>query len=147
MTTETFSKKVRTRFAPSPTGEIHVGSVRTALYNYLFARNQGGDFLLRLEDTDRNRLVPGAAENLVKVFNELGLHADEGILLDQAGQQIIQQGKASGYAGNTPFVAGQLFHNQVGAVDNFTDVRKPLAACTLHDNVEDGFFCVQQYIL
>lgn len=97
MTTETFSKKVRTRFAPSPTGEIHVGSVRTALYNYLFARNQGGDFLLRLEDTDRNRLVPGAAENLVKVFNELGLHADEGILLDQAGQQIIQQGNSGPY--------------------------------------------------
>ena len=65
----------------------------------------------------------------------------------QPCQQIIQQGKAGGYAGNTPFVAGQLFHNQVGAVDNFTDVRKPLAACTLHDNVEDGFFCVQQYIL
>ena len=54
------STKVRVRFAPSPTGPLHIGGVRTALYNYLFAKKNGGDFILRIEDTDQNRLVPGA---------------------------------------------------------------------------------------
>jgi len=52
--------KTRVRFAPSPTGFVHIGSLRTALYNYLYARNQGGDFILRIEDTDRERFVEGA---------------------------------------------------------------------------------------
>ena len=52
--------KVRVRFAPSPTGPLHMGGVRTALYNYLFAKKHGGDFILRIEDTDQNRYVPGA---------------------------------------------------------------------------------------
>lgn len=53
-------RKVRVRFAPSPTGPLHMGGVRTALFNYLFAKHHGGDFLLRIEDTDQNRYVPGA---------------------------------------------------------------------------------------
>ncbi len=53
-------RKVRVRFAPSPTGPLHMGGVRTALYNYLFARQRGGDFILRIEDTDSHRFVPGA---------------------------------------------------------------------------------------
>ena len=56
--------KVRVRFAPSPTGPLHMGGVRTALYNYLFAKKHGGDFLLRLEDTDQTRFVPGASRSL-----------------------------------------------------------------------------------
>lgn len=69
---------VRTRFAPSPTGYVHLGSVRTALYNYLFAKQKGGTYILRIEDTDQNRKVEGAVENLVSVMNQLGLNHDEG---------------------------------------------------------------------
>ena len=54
------NRRVRVRFAPSPTGALHIGGVRTALYNYLFARHHGGDFILRIEDTDSQRFVPGA---------------------------------------------------------------------------------------
>jgi glutamyl-tRNA synthetase len=69
---------IRTRFAPSPTGFVHVGSLRTALYNYLFAKNQKGTFILRIEDTDRNRLVEGALENLLKTLEWAGMEYDEG---------------------------------------------------------------------
>jgi len=79
-------KKIRTRFAPSPTGYVHVGSVRTALYNYLFAKKHSGDFLLRIEDTDRTRLVEGALEYLLKTLDILGLNADEGAVLDPDGK-------------------------------------------------------------
>ena len=56
---------VRVRFAPSPTGFVHIGSLRTALYNYLFAKKMGGEYILRVEDTDRTRLVDGAIENML----------------------------------------------------------------------------------
>lgn len=69
---------VRTRFAPSPTGYLHVGGARTALYAYLFARKQGGQFLLRIEDTDQKRFVEGATESLMKSLKWLGLEWDEG---------------------------------------------------------------------
>ncbi len=72
-------KKVRVRFAPSPTGALHIGGVRTALYNYLFARQHGGDFILRIEDTDSNRFVPGAEEYIIESFNWLGIRFDEGV--------------------------------------------------------------------
>jgi glutamyl-tRNA synthetase len=68
----------RVRFAPSPTGYLHVGGLRTALYNYLFARNSGGKFILRIEDTDRNRYVPGAIENLISILRWAGIEYDEG---------------------------------------------------------------------
>lgn len=68
----------RVRFAPSPTGYLHVGGLRTALYNYLFAKNNNGKFVLRIEDTDRNRLVEGAAEKLIDALNWCGLDFDEG---------------------------------------------------------------------
>ena len=58
-------KEVRTRFPPSPTGKLHIGSLRAALYNWLFARKYGGKFLLRIEDTDRTRLVEGATQNII----------------------------------------------------------------------------------
>ncbi len=69
---------VRVRFAPSPTGYLHVGGLRTALYNYLFAKQQGGTFVLRIEDTDRTRLVEGAVENLIDALNWAGVSFDEG---------------------------------------------------------------------
>ncbi len=78
-------KKVRVRFAPSPTGPLHIGGVRTALYNYLFAKQQGGDMLLRIEDTDSARFVPGAEEYIVESLNWLGIHIDEGIGTAQDG--------------------------------------------------------------
>jgi glutamyl-tRNA synthetase len=68
----------RVRFAPSPTGYLHVGGLRTALYNYLFAKKNNGTFVLRIEDTDRNRYVEGAVENLIKALNWAGLKFDEG---------------------------------------------------------------------
>ena len=70
--------KVRVRFAPSPTGYLHVGGLRTALYNFLFARKHGGTFILRIEDTDRSRYVEGALENLIEVLRWAGLDYDEG---------------------------------------------------------------------
>lgn len=72
-------KKVRVRFAPSPTGPLHIGGVRTALYNFLFARQHGGDMLLRIEDTDSARFVPGAEEYIVEALQWLGIEIDEGI--------------------------------------------------------------------
>jgi glutamyl-tRNA synthetase len=72
------SQKVRVRFAPSPTGPLHIGGVRTALYNYLFAKKHGGDFVLRIEDTDSQRFVPGAEEYIIEALTWLGLQFDEG---------------------------------------------------------------------
>ena len=69
--------KVRVRFAPSPTGFVHVGSLRTALYNYLYARHNNGDFILRIEDTDQSRFVEGAVENLISTLEWCGLEYDE----------------------------------------------------------------------
>ncbi len=72
-------RRVRVRFAPSPTGALHIGGVRTALYNYLFARQHGGDMLLRIEDTDSTRFVPGAEEYILEALNWLGIEIDEGL--------------------------------------------------------------------
>ena len=71
--------KVRVRFAPSPTGPLHIGGVRTALYNYLFARQHGGELVFRIEDTDSNRFVPGAEEYIREAFAWLGIQFDEGV--------------------------------------------------------------------
>ena len=72
-------RKVRVRFAPSPTGALHIGGVRTALYNYLFARQHGGDLVFRIEDTDSNRFVPGAEEYIIESFRWLGIKFGEGV--------------------------------------------------------------------
>ena len=76
------NRKVRVRFAPSPTGALHIGGVRTALFNYLFARQHGGDMLLRIEDTDSTRFVPGAEEYITESLAWLGIEIDEGICQD-----------------------------------------------------------------
>lgn len=72
------SKPVRVRFAPSPTGPLHMGGVRTALYNYLFAKNNGGKFIIRIEDTDQTRFVPGAQDYIMDALNWCGMVPDEG---------------------------------------------------------------------
>ena len=72
-------KKVRVRFAPSPTGPLHIGGVRTALYNYLFARQHNGELVFRIEDTDSNRFVLGAEEYIIEAFHWLGIKFDEGV--------------------------------------------------------------------
>ena len=76
------NRKVRVRFAPSPTGALHIGGVRTALFNYLFARQHGGEMLLRIEDTDSTRFVPGAEEYITESLAWLGIEIDEGICQD-----------------------------------------------------------------
>lgn len=73
------NSRVRVRFAPSPTGPLHIGGVRTALYNYLFARSHGGDFLLRIEDTDSNRFVEGAEKYILESLRWCGIEIDEGV--------------------------------------------------------------------
>lgn len=82
------SSPVRVRLAPSPTGFIHVGNMRTALYNWFMARQSGGTFLLRIEDTDRTRLVDGAIENLLRSLKRCGLSPDEGVMLAEDGTMM-----------------------------------------------------------
>lgn len=109
--------KVRVRFAPSPTGPLHIGGVRTALYNYLFAKKHGGDFLLRIEDTDQNRFVEGAEQYIIEALDWCGIPYDEGPAKDggygpyrqserahlylQYADQLIESGNAY-YAFDTP---------------------------------------------
>ena len=73
------TRKTRVRFAPSPTGPLHMGGVRTALYNYLFAKQRGGDFIIRIEDTDSQRFVPGAEKYIIDALNWCGIVPDEGV--------------------------------------------------------------------
>ncbi len=89
------NKKIRVRFAPSPTGFVHMGSLRTTLYDYLFARKNGGTFVLRVEDTDQKRFVPGAVENLIHTLEHAGLKHDEGVFLEEG--KIVQKGEYGPY--------------------------------------------------
>lgn len=111
------NRRVRVRFAPSPTGPLHMGGVRTALYNYLFAKKHGGDFLLRIEDTDQTRYVPGAEEYVIDALKWCGMTIDEGAsvggengpyrqserkpMYRQYAEQLIEAGHAY-YAFDTP---------------------------------------------
>ena len=110
-------RKVRVRFAPSPTGPLHIGGVRTALYNYLFARQHNGELVFRIEDTDSNRFVPGAEDYILESFRWLGIKFDEGVsfggnhgpyrqserreIYKEYVQQLLEEGKAY-YAFDTP---------------------------------------------
>lgn len=111
-------RRVRVRFAPSPTGPLHIGGVRTALYNYLFAKKHGGDFVLRIEDTDQTRFVPGAEQYIIESLKWLGITPDEGIgfgdgkhapyrqserkpMYKQYAMQLLEAGHAY-YAFDTP---------------------------------------------
>ena len=109
--------KPRVRFAPSPTGTLHIGGVRTALYNYLFARQQGGTFILRIEDTDQGRYVQGAEEYILESLRWVGLLPDEGLgfggsdgpyrqsdrkeIYQKYAHELVQRGHAY-YAFDTP---------------------------------------------
>ncbi|MDR1738632.1 MAG: glutamate--tRNA ligase [Candidatus Symbiothrix sp.] len=112
------NQQVRVRFAPSPTGPLHIGGVRTALYNYLFAKQHHGDFILRIEDTDSHRFVPGAEAYIIEAFRWLGIRFDEGVgagegkfapyrqserkeIYKQYVRQLLDSGKAY-YAFDTP---------------------------------------------
>lgn len=88
---------VRVRFAPSPTGELHIGGARTALYNFLFARHHGGTFILRIEDTDRERYVAGSDVRILKTLHELQLIPDEGAVLSADGESIEDRGAFGPY--------------------------------------------------
>lgn len=90
-------KNIRVRFPPSPTGELHLGGLRTALYNYLFARKNKGVFVLRIEDTDKEREVAGAAARLAKVLESLGLHYDEGPVYAENGDYEKDRGTLGPY--------------------------------------------------
>jgi len=92
----TSSQPVRVRLAPSPTGYIHIGTLRTALFDFLFARKTGGKVILRVEDTDQNRFVEGAIENMLKVFKEMGINFDEGYYLDE-NNEIKEKGEYGPY--------------------------------------------------
>jgi len=86
---------VRVRFAPSPTGFVHIGSLRTALYNFLYAKQQGGKYILRIEDTDQTRYVEGAIENMIQALAWAGLEHDEGAVLENG--KLIQKGELGPY--------------------------------------------------
>lgn len=88
-------KEVRLRFAPSPTGYLHIGGLRTALYNYLFAKHNNGKFILRIEDTDRTRYVDGAIENLIDALHWAGIEYDEGVFVEDG--KIVQKGDYGPY--------------------------------------------------
>jgi len=87
---------VRVRYAPSPTGDLHLGSLRTVIFDWLFARSQGGTFILRIEDTDRNRLVEGAVERQLQGLAWMGLNPDEGVCLDNEGN-VTEKGPYGPY--------------------------------------------------
>ncbi|MFN4256637.1 MAG: glutamate--tRNA ligase [Saprospiraceae bacterium] len=122
---------VRVRFAPSPTGALHIGGVRTALYNYLFARKHGGTFILRIEDTDQTRYVPGAEEYIIESLKWVGLVPDEGVgfggengpyrqsdrkdIYRKHAHELVARGHAY-YAFDTP----EELETRRGAEENFT---------------------------
>jgi glutamyl-tRNA synthetase len=124
------NKKVRVRFAPSPTGGLHIGGMRTVLFNYLFAKHHKGDFILRIEDTDQNRFVPGAEEYIFECLKWCGLEPDESVvhggeyapyrqserkkMYKQFAEQLLKDGKAY-YAFDTP----QELEEKRKAVPNF----------------------------
>lgn len=87
--------QVRVRFAPSPTGYLHIGGLRTALYDYLFAKNKGGKYILRIEDTDQSRYVDGAIENLINSLLWAGVIHDEGVFIEDG--KIVQKGEYGPY--------------------------------------------------
>ena len=86
---------VRVRFAPSPTGYVHIGSLRTALYNFMFAKKSGGKYILRIEDTDQTRLVEGAVEGMLRAMDWAGIHHDEGPFLE--GLTVAEHGDYGPY--------------------------------------------------
>lgn len=103
---------IRTRFAPSPTGYLHIGSLRTALYDYLIAKQKGGDFLLRIEDTDRERYIQDGVSNIVRSLTWAGIAADEGVKFDE-DNKIIQIGNRGPYIQSEKLEVYQKYAKQL----------------------------------
>ena len=155
-------QKIRVRFAPSPTGPLHMGGVRTALFNYLFAKKNNGDFLLRIEDTDQHRYVPGAEEYIIESLKWCGLSPDEGVgiggsygpyrqserkeLYFKYAEQLVKSGNAY-YAFDTPEELSQLRAKAESEKKNFsydTHTRKglknslTLSEATVNEKIKNG---------
>lgn len=108
--------KVRVRFAPSPTGWLHIGGLRTALFNYLFAKKNKGVFILRIEDTDQERFVPGATEKLISTLDNFGLKVDEGVFLEK--NKVSSRGKYG------PYIQSQKLKNYQKAAQELVSKEK-----------------------
>lgn len=109
---------IKTRYAPSPTGYLHVGGLRTALYCYLVAKKNAGNFILRIEDTDRERFVPGAIENLIRSLNWAGINSDEGVVLSQDGENVEQVGQ------NGPYIQSEKLETYQKYADQLIEEKK-----------------------
>ncbi len=159
---------VRVRFAPSPTGPLHIGGVRTALYNYLFARKMGGKMLLRIEDTDQTRFVPGATDYIQEALQWLGIEIDEGVgvggdagpyvqserkdIYAKYAQQLLDEGKAY-YAFDTPEELDEMRKElEAAKVDNisynaFTRMKMKNSITLPAEEVEERISSGQPYVI
>jgi glutamyl-tRNA synthetase len=156
------------RFAPSPTGPLHIGGVRTALYNYLFARKMGGKMLLRIEDTDQTRFVPGATDYIQEALQWLGIEIDEGVgvggdagpyvqserkdIYAKYAQQLLDEGKAY-YAFDTPEELDQMRKElEAAKVDNisynaFTRMKMKNSITLPAEEVQERISSGQPYVI
>ncbi|HMR55214.1 MAG TPA: glutamate--tRNA ligase [Candidatus Doudnabacteria bacterium] len=110
------SQSVRTRFAPSPTGEVHIGSIRTALFAFLFARHHNGVNVLRIEDTDQSRKVDGAVENMISVMLKMGIEFDEGV--------VLQNGKIEQVGDYGPYIQSERLDYYQNHVKQLIEAQK-----------------------
>ena len=124
------SPRVRTRFAPSPTGFLHIGGVRSALYNKLLALNKDGVFILRIEDTDRSRFVPGSVEDICRSLAELGIVVDEGVRLDGNGS-IIQDGAFG------PYIQSERKEKHAAYADKLVEMGKAYVCFCTAERLEE----------
>lgn len=122
------NNKVRTRFAPSPTGYLHIGSLRTALYAFLLAKQNNGTFILRIEDTDRDRFVPGSVEKLITTLKNFGLESDEGVILD--GDQISSRGDFG------PYIQSERLNNYQTAAQKLISDKKAYYCFCFEERIE-----------
>lgn len=128
---------IRVRFAPSPTGYLHVGGLRTALFNYLFARSRGGKFILRIEDTDQKRFISGALENLTSTLKMVGLHYDEGPDIGGEYGPYIQSDRSALYQEHARMLlaSGDAYYCfcTEERLDNLREVQKKTKRPTMYD--------------
>ena len=116
-------EEVRLRFAPSPTGYLHIGGLRTALYNYLFAKHNNGKMILRIEDTDRTRFVEGAIENLIESLRWAGIKYDEGVFVEDG--KIVQRGD------HGPYIQSERLDIYKKYVDELIEKEMPIIVSVL----------------
>jgi len=136
---ENINKKVVTRFAPSPTGFMHVGGVRTALFGYLFAKKNNGTFILRIEDTDKEREVPGSIEHIIKSLKWLGINWDEGPDISGPNAPYIQSQRLDTYQK----YAHELYEKGLAYADPYT--KEELDAFRKKSELEKKAFLYRDY--